>query len=464
MPDLLSPEQQNRAIEAMREYLAAPPAANGRTPVQDDEELDKNRATLIESDLQPLVQSYLQSVTPLSDFKSKIDGINKRHTHWGFKGIKGQMFFNMVVNVANDLGECDQEIKASIALPANDEIARSRIKTFQSYIRRIGDESVEAGGSKMARPKPGSIPFFLSYFWQIQDRTVWPVYYTNAVNTMIDLNLWQPSDDIANDYVTFKHLQSAFASLFSAASGKPFGLYDVEHVFWFKGGNPYDESKPERAVDPSPHRRDYDGVVDPTELISRLPESYVPPVVSVLTRMARGEAGLAEAAHQSGTSLPKAFEKSIHAAFTILGYETKLLGQGMGRVPDGLAIDHDNSYAILWDGKIRESGYSMGTDDRAIREYVSTQSRELKRRRSVRNIYYVVVSSYFHDDFDDLIRGLKMETHTNEVCLLEAPALVAMVDAKMRNPLQVSLGPDGLQRLFSDSGILTAADVLELLS
>ena len=147
--------------------------------------------------------------------------------------------------------------------------------------------------------------------------------------------------------------------------------------------------------------------------------------------------------------LVKAFEKSINAALTILGYDTKLLGQGMGRVPDGLALDHDNSYAILWDAKIRESGYSMGTDDRAIREYVMNQSREIKKRRSLRNIYYVVVSSAFKDDFDDLIRSLKMETDTNEVCLLEVGALVAMVDSKLRNPSGVSLGPDGLQRLFS---------------
>jgi hypothetical protein len=172
---------------------------------------------------------------------------------------------------------------------------------------------------------------------------------------------------------------------------------------------------------------------------------------------------LEEAAKASGTSIVKAFEKSIYAAFTILGYETKLLGQGMGRVPDGLALEQDYSYAILWDAKIRESGYSMGTDDRTIREYVMSQSREFKRRRSLRNIYYVVVSSAFNDDYDDLIRSLKMETDTNEVCLLEAAALVAMVDTKLRNPLGLSLGPDGLQRLFSSSGIVTTDDVQQLL-
>ncbi|HXJ14088.1 MAG TPA: hypothetical protein VNH19_17570, partial [Candidatus Limnocylindrales bacterium] len=141
------------------------------------------------------------------------------------------------------------------------------------------------------------------------------------------------------------------------------------------------------------------------------------------------------------------------------GYETKLLGQGKGRVPDGLALSLDDSYAILWDAKVRGDGYSMGTDDRAVKEYITTQSRELKKRQGLRNIYYLIVSSEFADDYDDAIRTLKMETDVNEVCLVEADAMVAMVEAKMRSPREVSLGPDGLQRLFSVSGVLSADGV-----
>jgi hypothetical protein len=458
---MLTPEQSNRAVEVMREYLAAPPNPDGRTPLQTQTELDQDRVKLIENELQPLVQSYLGGQTPLADFKSRIDGINKRNEFWGFKGIKGQMFFNMVVNVSDDEAECDEELKAAIALPAVEDIASSRIKTFHSYVRRIGNEFVERGGSKQGRPNPGGIPFFLSYFWQIQDRLTWPVYYTNSVNTMIDLNLWQPSDELAADYVAYKHIQEKLAALFTKASGRPFDLYLVEHVFWFKGGNPYGEAKPLRDAEKLPLPQPKPRAVIDDASISRLPESYVPPVIAILPNMARNEPGLEDAAKASGTSLARAFEKSIHAAFTVLGYDTKLLGQGSGRVPDGLALELDNSYAILWDAKAREAGYSMGTDDRAIREYVMTQSRELKRRRALRNIYYAIISSGFKDDYDDLIRSIKMDTDTNEVCLIEAPALVAMVDAKLRNPLQVSLGPDGLQRLFSNSGILTGEDVLK---
>lgn len=112
---------------------------------------------------------------------------------------------------------------------------------------------------------------------------------------------------------------------------------------------------------------------------------------------------------------------------------------------------------------MRADGYSIGTDDRTIREYVTTQSRELKRRKLLRNIYYAIISSGFRDDYDDVVRMVKMETDVNEVCLIEAEALVAMVDAKLRDPLQLTLGPDGIQRIFSNSGVLTSDNVREIL-
>ena len=170
---------------------------------------------------------------------------------------------------------------------------------------------------------------------------------------------------------------------------------------------------------------------------------------------------LIEAAKKSGTSIPNAFEKYINAAFTILGYETQLLGQGKGRVPDGLAITLDDAYAIIWDAKVRGDAYSMGTDDRTIREYINTQSRKLKKKGSIRNIYYAIVSSDFADDYDDAIRMLKMDTDVSEVILIEAEALVTIVEAKLRDPLFTTLGSDGIQRLFTASGILRADFVKE---
>lgn len=301
----------------MNEYLEEK-TTEGESVVDHHKRVDGERRALIAGELGSLLDDYLAGRVPLADFKTRNDSLNKRNEYWGFKGIKGQMFFNMLVNASEDEAETDQELKAVIAVPADEETARSRLKSFQGYVRRIGDDLVEA------------------------------------------------------------------------------------------------------EVHPStPLKRD--------DVIERLPTSCVPPVVAILTRLAVNDPALASAAAASGTSIPRAFEKGIDAAFTVLGYDCRLLGQGHGRVPDGIAQDDDDAYAIIWDAKVRDDGYSMGTDDRAIREYVATQSRDLKRRRTLRNVYYTIVSSGFRDDFEETIRALKMETDTAEVCLLTADALIAMV-------------------------------------
>ena len=458
---ILNEQQKQRAIEVMQEYLAAPAQTENKPSTEVSKRgllLDKERAKVIEEQLKPVLNGYLQGEIPLDNFKSTVDGMNKRESYWGFKGIKGQMFFNLVVKVATDMDECDQELKAAIKVPENEMIASSRIKTFSSYVKRISEDWVEAGNGKRGCPKVSSVPFFQSYFWQIQDSALWPIYYTNSVQTMNDLNLWTETGDMGADYLAFKHIHEELVDLFTKASGQTFDLYTVEHVFWHKGGK---QSKEPPADDKTGGGDSGVAVTDP-EVVKggiRLPESFVPPIISILPKIARNDPKLIEAAKHSGTTLERAFEKFVDAAFTILGYETKLLGQGKGRVPDGIAVAHDESYAIIWDAKIRADSYSMGTDDRTIREYIYTQSRDLKRKKHLRNIYYSIISS----DFDDSIRSIKMETDVSEVILVEVEAIVEMVDAKLRSPLDVTLGSDGFQQLFTASGLLTAENVRELL-
>lgn len=457
---MLNEEQKSRAIAALREYMSTGPNSDGKTAVQVGEDLDRNRRALIASTLLPLCKRFIDGAETLETFKHDVDSINKKNELWGFRGIKGQMFFNQLVNVAEDREELIQELRVAIVAPENDLIAASRIRTFMSFVRRLGEQWVESGNSGHGKPRASSVPFFLSYFWQIQNAAAWPIYYTNSIKTMQKLHLWQATNEEPDDYVLYRQLHEELIDIFANASGdQSFDLYKVEHVFWFKGENPWNVSKPDgepiqkRIIDEAKEEK-----VEPDSL----PDSYIPPIVSVLPNIARGDSRLVEFAKSAGVSLAVTFERHVNAAFTILGYETRLLGQGQGRVPDGVATSSDDSYAILWDSKIRGTGYDMGTDDRVIKEYITRQSREFKRKKSLRNLYYAIISSTFLDDQDDLIRSLKMETDVNEVILIEAGALVAMVDIKLRDPLQVSLGPDGLQRLYSSSGILTDQDVHEL--
>src|SRR5216683_10172 len=111
--NILNTQQSKRAVEVMNEYLSAPPGPDGKTPLERSVEIDKNRVEIIETELKPLLSNYLVGKVALPDFKSKIDSINKRNELWGFKGAKGQLFFNLMVNVADDVEECNQELKSA---------------------------------------------------------------------------------------------------------------------------------------------------------------------------------------------------------------------------------------------------------------------------------------------------------------------------------------------------------------
>jgi hypothetical protein len=469
----LTPELKTIALAALNAYLRAPALPDGRTPIEVEAELDQKRAHVIENRLKPLLAGYLAGSVSVADFKRHIDGINKQNPLWGFGGIKGQMFFNMLIKTAEDTSEFDGQLKTVVREPLNEQEAIACLRNFKSYVTQSGQRFLDAGGDSHSRPNPGSIPFFVSFFWQVQRRELWPVYYTNTIQMIESMNLWQATGDVGDDYVAYKRLHEMLIQLFSGTAGRTFSLYDVEHVFWFKSGklladNATTHSESKNATQNLSEKTSNQNEIgqSTSTLIAQaatLPESYVPPIVVIIPRLASNDVELQEAARRSGTTLDRAFEKGVNAAFTILGFETRLLGQGMGRVPDGQAIAVDESYAILWDTKARTDGYRMGTDDRAIRQYIDTQSRALKRGRGVRKIYYLIISSSFSDDFDDLIRSLKMETNVDEVCLVEAAALVAIVDQKLRGPLSVGLGSDGIQRLFSSSGRVTANEVLESL-
>jgi hypothetical protein len=153
----------------------------------------------------------------------------------------------------------------------------------------LGGTGGEPGAERVPRipPRiePGSgspfIPFFLSYFWQIQRPDIWPVYYTSTVQIIETMNLWQSTGEIGEDYLTYKRLHETLAQLFSEDANRKFTLYDVEHVFWFKSGRllPGPEplvakSGPGKQATPSDQSFD----------------SYVPPIVAIIPRLASSPA------------------------------------------------------------------------------------------------------------------------------------------------------------------------------
>ena len=69
----------------------------------------------------------------------------------------------------------------------------------------------------------------------------------------------------------------------------------MEHVFWNKGGNPYLVVKNDSKDIVIPKGKTVIGKKLKTLDIERLPESYVPPIISILPQVAINDEALIEA-------------------------------------------------------------------------------------------------------------------------------------------------------------------------
>lgn len=455
----LDTSQIDLAIQVWKRYKLEGQEFRNANRLISSSELDSQRRAAIPTILD-LISSFRMGKLAFEEFKSSIDSINKKQRLWGFKGIKGMMFFNMLTNLSsneNRKSQFEAILKDVISVPQNIDDALKKITTLRLFSEELGKEQQD----RRASPKIGSIPYFLSYFWQIQEPDIYPVYYTTVVNDMSDLGIWKPTGNVETDYQTYYDLMYRLLDIYTKSEDQKVTLWDIEHAFWFHNqinspqgvinpASPSPKTKTTRATPPKEaHTRDHS-------------ESYIPPIVGIIPKLARNDSSLESIAEDAGTSIEKLFESRLAILFKMLGFTTREMGQGHGRTPDGIAICREFSYAIIYDAKARGEGYRMGTDDRAVREYISREADKLKRE-GLRQIYFMVISSNFTEDYDDLIREIKMETDVREILFVEAIALLQFLEEKLRDPA-LSLGPDGLQHLLASSGIITSEDVKEFVS
>lgn len=449
----MNTDQKKRAIQIWQKYFQEGQHFLNASQEYTHEQLDQRRMEVIPQVL-AVLESYLSGKAPLYEFKTQIDSINKRNRLWGFQGINGQMFFNILTKTsqtAGQLNELEVLLKRTLPLPASPEHTVNIMGEFIQFTRGISKSIRDLRGA----PKAGSIPFFLSYFWQMQSPQTYPVYYTSMVNILQEHNLWSPIEKSESVYLSFYQLNHELVSLLSEEAGQPLTLWDVEHAFWFM------TMPAHKPVSDSPEAPSFEKNSSAEKKIIdiELPDSFIPPVVAILPRLAANDPELAKICTSMGTSIEVVFEKRIDVLFKMLGYETEALGHGHGRVPDGVAICKEYHYAIGYDAKVRQQSYSMGIDERAIKEYIHGLTDRLKKQ-GIRQIYFMIISSAFNSDHNEVIRSLKMDTDVREVLLVEAGALLALLEAKLREPM-FGLGPEGIQRLLADSGILTESDVNE---
>lgn len=99
-----------------------------------------------------------------------------------FNGFAGQMFINQLVKHTGDPGGMTEILSDVLWPPSEDAEGLEKIRRLVAAVEKI---------KKGAYPAPGFVPFCLSFFWSLSDRTRWPVFWQSAVR-FVEFSTGQP--------------------------------------------------------------------------------------------------------------------------------------------------------------------------------------------------------------------------------------------------------------------------------
>ncbi len=188
---------------------------------------------------------------------------------------------------------------------------------------------------------------------------------------------------------------------------------------------------------------------------SILSDGFIPPVVQCIPALAKAEPAIVEECRKQHLDENVAFENRVATAFRILGFSVEQLGQGAGRVADGIAKCSEGHWAIVYDAKVRSNGYKMQTEDRKFKEYIERHSPDLKKQ-GITKVYFSIISSAFSSS--DLPKAMELKRSTGSECIfLEADALVRLIEMKIKHPITFQW--KDVESYFIQTRILKEGDI-----
>jgi hypothetical protein len=408
-------------------------------PIKD---IDESRIIAIE-DIKSIINSFMNGESNISVFKTALDSYNKRHNFWGFTAIKGQMFFNQLVRMHEEkLNRLTELLKSLISEPKDINEALKKINELEALTKKISEVALD----KRKVPNPSSIGYFLSYFWQIHSPQNWPIMYTSLIKSFMDLGIWKDGENQIESYKYFYELNNYIKSIISEKNQKDISNWDVEHCFWFYQNKTDTNQKVKKETK--------------NDKLSEIPEKqvktsfelndYLPPMANKLIDVGNSKG-------KSASSKGSDFEKLVSEIFKMLDFQVEFKGQGSGRNPDAILKVREENTAFLVDAKAYSDGYSLGIDDRAIKEYISHYC-PLLSKEGYKKIGFIIVSNSFKSDFDSFINDITWNTDIRRFILVTSEALQYLLAYKIKDNLSSA---QIVESIISCGNLITTQNIID---
>jgi hypothetical protein len=335
-----------------------------------------------------------------------------------------------MLNAAPNTEEFTEHLREVLPVPPTRAVAAERIDNHAELARTFRNNSLDS------EPRYKPAIFFLSYFWHIQSPQEFPVFYVTTERYLESQDRFVQDGGYGEDYVQFiEVMDDLIEEAAEVTTDFDWQYRDISNaVYWHEELLPEWESEQVEEIEET-------GGADPEGVST---EMFLPPIVSDLASVAGRKGSTEEEYGEQNRTLDVVFENKLHHTFRMLGFDVEELGQGSGRQPDGVATAVRNDYAIIYDAKVRQNGYSLATDDRAIREYIETHARQLQDQ-GVQRIYFAIVSSTFSDPDLGTLGKIRETTAIENIVLLSAELLEELLVLRLREPY---LNLDDLRAVF----------------
>ncbi|WP_018615266.1 restriction endonuclease FokI C-terminal domain-containing protein [Segetibacter koreensis] len=421
------------------------------------ENIDGSRVEAIKV-IKKIIGDFLTDKTNLLEFKTNLDSYNKQNNYWGFTAAKGQMFFNLLTKSSeNELDKLSALLKKIITEPTDLDDALSRMQELFVYTSKYQLKAIDK--RKCANPK--SAAYFLSYFWQIHDFQKWPVMYSSLINSFEELGIWEEQSTPQENYKQFYNLNEEIKNYLIQQRKNSISNWEIEHAFWhFSGTVSVNWKQPKKkqftpaTSPPIPTTNTATIVEGKAEIKVVTPgfelTDYLIPKVCKLVE-------LGASTERSSSSKGHEFEKMVGEVFRLLDFELEMLGQGAGREPDAIIKFSEEHVAFIIDAKAYSLGYSLGTDDRAIREYINYYCPKL-RQAGFNKIGFIIVSNSFKSNLHELVNSITWNTDVKRFILLTSEALLYLLAYKTKDRLPLN---EIIDALISYSTIVTKESIIE---
>lgn len=409
--------------------------------------IDVNRLKSI-VEIKNIISRFIKNELDVYEFKTTLDSYNKRNNLWGFTATKGQMFFNQLTkNNEKSIDKLTDLLKETISEPKDLKDALIKIESLEKFCSVIFTNAKD----KRKAPNPGSVGYFLSYFWQIHNNQKWPIIYTSLTNAFKQLEIWKDHTSQKDDYEFFFNLNEEIKGIIKTKAKREVSNWDAEHSFWNFTGKPtvdYKKAKKEASTTSV--------ATIPTVVQIKLSANfeiteYLIPKVAKLIELGNDN-------NKSPSAKGSDYEKMVAEVFKLLGFEVEILGQGSGRNPDAIIKYREDHTAFIVDAKAYNEGYVMGRDDRAIREYIANYCPQL-RKDGFTKIGFIIVSNSFKTDLKDFVNEITWNTDIKRFILLTSEALLYYLAYKTKDD-KINL-PSIIDSMVSLDCVITSQNVIE---